>query len=98
MIDFSTTSSQLREAVATVIKGDTWGLDESIRSQQRLSHREQEVITLLAKGLRDRDIAEQLYISDSTVKFHINNILAKLEAKTRLQALYKLMITDGLEL
>ena len=97
-IDISTTPNQLREAVATVIKGDTWGLDNRTQKKQRLSEREQEVIALLAKGLRDRDIAEQLYISDSTVKFHINNILLKLEAKTRLQALYKLMSTDGLKL
>ncbi|MBE9169524.1 GAF domain-containing protein [Pleurocapsales cyanobacterium LEGE 06147] len=97
-VDLSTTSSQLREAVETVMRGDSWGLDRQIRSQQRLTNREQEVIALLAKGLRDRNIADQLYISDSTVKFHISNILAKLKAKTRLQALYKLMRTDGLEL
>ncbi|MGD1922095.1 MAG: LuxR C-terminal-related transcriptional regulator, partial [Pleurocapsa sp.] len=65
--------------------------------KQQLSHREQEVITLLASGLRDRDIANQLYISDSTVKFHVNNILIKLEAKTRLQALYKLISSNGWE-
>lgn len=97
-VNLSTTSSQLREAVETVTRGDNWGLDDRIEVQQRLSNREQEVIALLAQGLRDRDIAEQLYISDSTVKFHVNNVLAKLEAKTRLQALYKLMRTDGLEL
>ncbi|MEM9507064.1 MAG: GAF domain-containing protein [Cyanobacteria bacterium P01_E01_bin.35] len=97
-IDLATTSSQLREVVATVLKGNTWGLENCPPQQQLLSHREQEVIALLAKGLRDRDIAERLYISDSTVKFHINNILDKLEAKTRLQALYNLMSVKGLEL
>jgi DNA-binding CsgD family transcriptional regulator len=97
-VNLSTTSSQLREAVETVIRGDKWGLNNHIGAQQRLSNREQEVIALLAQGLRDRNIADQLYISDSTVKFHISNILAKLEAKTRLQALYKLMRADGLEL
>ena len=96
-IDLSTTSSQLREVVETVTKGGNWGLNNEIQVQQKLSHREQEVMTLLAKGLRDRDIADQLYISDSTVKFHIHNTLIKLEAKTRIQALYKLMSTDGLE-
>ena len=97
LIDLSTTSSQLWEVVETVMKGGNWGLNHKIQVQQKLSHREQEVIALLAQGLRDRDIAEQLHISDSTVKFHINNVLTKLEAKTRLQALYKLMSTDGLE-
>ncbi len=97
-IDLGTTSRQLREAVATVIEGDTWGLENCPSRQQILSPREQEVMTLLATGLRDRDIAEKLYISDSTVKFHINNIVDKLEAKTRLEALYKLMRINGLEL
>ncbi len=97
-VDLTITSSQLREVVATVIGGENWGLDKPVKPQPTLSHREREVIALLAQGLRDRDIAEQLYISDSTVKFHINNILFKLSAKTRLQALYSLMSTDRLEL
>lgn len=97
-VDLATTSSQLRDAVATVSKGETWGISDNIHQKQQLSHREQEVIALLSSGLRDRDIAKRLYISDSTVKFHINNILVKLEAKTRLQALYKLMSTDDLEI
>lgn len=59
--------------------------------QQILTEREQAVVALLVKGLRDRDIANQLHISDSTVKFHINNILTKVEAKTRIQAIYELM-------
>ncbi|VEP13195.1 conserved hypothetical protein [Hyella patelloides LEGE 07179] len=97
-INLSTTSSQLKEAVATIMNGGNWGLDNLTQEQQILSQREREVIALLAKGLRDRDIAEHLHISNSTVKFHVNNILVKLEAKTRLQALYKLMNTEGLEL
>jgi DNA-binding NarL/FixJ family response regulator len=51
-------------------------------------------MALLAQGLRDRDIANSLHISDRTVKFHINNILAKFKAKTRFQALYQ-VTRDG---
>ena len=54
-----------------------------------LSHREQEVIILLAAGMRDREIAKELFISDRTVKFHINNAVAKLNAKTRIQAVHQ---------
>lgn len=54
-----------------------------------LSEREVEVMTLLAQGLRDRDIAQKLYISESTVKFHINNSLTKLKAKNRYQGVYQ---------
>ena len=53
-----------------------------------LSHREREVMQLLAKGMRDREIAQKLFISDRTVKFHINNFMNKLNAKTRIQAIY----------
>ncbi|XGB42003.1 MAG: LuxR C-terminal-related transcriptional regulator [Nodosilinea sp. LVE1205-7] len=48
----------------------------------------------MTEGLRDRDIVNRLYISESTVKFHLNNVLTKLQAKTRCQALY-LAITKG---
>ena len=94
-ITLSITPSQLRDAVETVMRGESWGFNSDIQVQQTLSNREQEVLALLVKGLRDREIADQLYISDSTVKFHINNIVTKFESKTRLQALYKLMSTNG---
>lgn len=54
-----------------------------------LSGREQEVIRLLAQGCRDRDIAEQLYISERTVKFHAKNMLEKLGVRTRVQAVFE---------
>ena len=54
-----------------------------------LSEREQEVIRLLAQGERDRDIAEQLYISERTVKFHVKNMLQKLGVRTRIQAVFE---------
>ncbi|MDA0267783.1 MAG: LuxR C-terminal-related transcriptional regulator [Cyanobacteria bacterium] len=57
-----------------------------------LSEREREVMTLLAQGRRDRDIAHTLFISESTVKFHINNSLSKLQAKNRYQGVYQAAI------
>ncbi|MBD2257550.1 LuxR C-terminal-related transcriptional regulator [Pseudanabaena sp. FACHB-2040] len=61
-------------------------------SSQRLSEREREIIKLLAQGMRDRDIARELHISESTVKFHINNSAAKLSAKNRYQTVYQAAI------
>ncbi|MGB3788290.1 MAG: LuxR C-terminal-related transcriptional regulator, partial [Phormidesmis sp.] len=58
-------------------------------TESPLSEREQEVIVLLAQGLRDREISEQLYISERTVKFHTKNMLKKLDASTRTQAVFK---------
>jgi DNA-binding CsgD family transcriptional regulator len=54
-----------------------------------LSDREREVITLLAQGLRDREIAEQLHISERTVKFHVKNGLDKLNVRTRIQGVFQ---------
>lgn len=51
-----------------------------------LSPREREIFTLLAEGLTGQAIAERLYLSPETVKTHIRNATAKLNAKTRVQA------------
>lgn len=53
----------------------------------RLTLREREVLQALGEGLSDKEIAERLYISVGTAHNHIANILAKLEAHSRLQAL-----------
>ena len=65
----------------------TW--NNPFLSESPLSTREQEVIVLLAQGLRDREISEQLFISERTVKFHTKNILGRLGVKTRTQAVFK---------
>jgi LuxR family maltose regulon positive regulatory protein len=51
-----------------------------------LSQRELEVLGLIAAGLSNREIAEELVIAISTVKTHINNIYRKLDVSTRTQA------------
>ena len=51
-----------------------------------LTAREAEVLTLLAAGLSNAEIAERLYLSHATVKTHINRIFAKTGARDRAQA------------
>ncbi len=51
-----------------------------------LSEREQEVLRLLAQGASNQEIAEQLVVTAATVKFHVSNILSKLQAHNRTQA------------
>ncbi|MGD9957374.1 MAG: LuxR C-terminal-related transcriptional regulator [Candidatus Nanopelagicales bacterium] len=54
-----------------------------------LSRRELEVLTLVAQGLNNRSIAEQLFISENTVKNHIRNIHEKLQVHSRMEAVVR---------
>jgi DNA-binding NarL/FixJ family response regulator len=54
-----------------------------------LTDREQKVLELLAHGLSNRAIGAQLFISETTVKFHVRNIMRKLNASSRAEAVYE---------
>lgn len=55
---------------------------------KQLTEREREVLSLLARGLSNRDIGKRLYISETTAKFHVGNILRKLKVSRRAEAVY----------
>jgi two-component system NarL family response regulator len=52
----------------------------------RLTDRELQVLKLVAQGLSNREVAEQLFISENTVKNHVRNILEKLHLHSRMEA------------
>jgi DNA-binding NarL/FixJ family response regulator len=64
--------------------------DASERPQQvpapKLTDREMQVLKLVARGMNNRDIAKELFISDNTVKNHVRNILEKLQIHSRMEA------------
>jgi two-component system response regulator DevR len=53
-----------------------------------LTPRELEVLRLLAHGLSNREISERLFIAETTVKFHVANVMRKLEVTRRSEAVY----------
>ena len=52
----------------------------------RLTERELEVLRLVAKGMNNREIAKELFISENTVKNHVRNMLEKLQLHSRMEA------------
>ena len=59
---------------------------DSINDPDVLTARQKEVLKLIATGLLNKEIADRLYISERTVKFHVSEILAKLGAGNRTEA------------
>jgi DNA-binding NarL/FixJ family response regulator len=78
-------ASKLLTEFASMIKKD----DE--RQQvpaPRLTDRELQVLKLVARGMNNRDIAKELFISENTVKNHVRNILEKLQLHSRMEAVF----------
>ncbi|SBT90285.1 two component transcriptional regulator, LuxR family [Streptomyces sp. DI166] len=55
----------------------------------RFTERELKVLQLLAHGLSNREIGAELYISETTVKFHVRNIMRKTDAGSRAEVVYE---------
>jgi len=72
-----------------VSRNENFILDTSLISQLELSKRELEILSLLAQGHSNQEIATKLFVSISTVKTHIQNLFEKLDVKRRIQAVEK---------
>jgi len=87
----------LMEAIQSAVQGLVW-IPPEIRAEltthlrspgSQLSNRETQIIRCVAAGLRNAEVAEQLSISESTVKTHLNSIFQKLGIRDRVElALY----------
>lgn len=92
----NTEAGELREAIKNAAQGKVQlspqaaeRLMREIRapeSPEKLTEREKEVLILLAKGKSNKEIAQELTVSVTTVKSHVTNILRKLDLPSRTQA------------
>lgn len=94
-------AEEIVQAIRTVCRGDSLLFPAAIRNlaaaigdrsprpqswHAALTEREGDVLRLMAKGLTNAEIATELYVSLQTVKTHVGNVLAKLQARDRTQA------------
>jgi DNA-binding CsgD family transcriptional regulator len=83
-------ADELRDAVRRVLSGevhrDTTARNGTAVTAPALSPRESDVLELLARGLANRDIADELDISPHTVRTHVQSLLVKLDRGNRVAA------------
>lgn len=61
-------------------------IDQQRITDLEITNREYEVLQYIAEGLSNQEIAEKLFLSESTIKTHVSNLLIKLNAKRRTEA------------
>jgi len=87
---FNQRNNQKKETTDTVIPTTetfTAAPDYEQIKKLGLSQREHEVLVKMAEGHSNQEIAAQLFLSESTIKTHVSNILFKLDVKRRTQAI-----------
>ena len=95
-----TDKKKLKKALIKVLSGELWFKRDTFESlfketqeiieskvilRKLLTPAETNVVNLTCQGLKNKEIAEKLFISESTVKTHLNNIYKKLNVKNRVQ-------------
>jgi DNA-binding NarL/FixJ family response regulator len=86
--------SFLQPSVTTRVLAEFTRLSEQVPTNpaalvEPLSEREREILRLISRGASNREIADQLFITEGTVKNHVSNILGKLDVRDRTQAALK---------
>jgi DNA-binding NarL/FixJ family response regulator len=102
VLPLQTSPRQLAAALAATVAGFAVTLprrpprqEESLRASEHLTAREVEVLRLMARGYRNKQVAAILKISEHTAKYHVSAVMAKLGARTRTEAV-TIGVTRGL--
>jgi two-component system response regulator NreC len=85
----------IRKILTRLTQWAQYNNDETARNSQQLSERETEVLTLVARGFSNKEIAQELFLSEGTVKAHVSHIMAKL-AMDRRTDLVRYALSTGL--
>src|SRR5690349_9700996 len=87
-LDSHTTAAVMRQFASTEYDNPA-PANGHTRERPPLSHREREIVALVAQGFKNKEMAEKMFISEQTVKNHLHNIFDKLGVSDRLElALY----------
>ncbi len=73
----------------TLAPGVSWDLDDAPGASIALTRRERQVLELMGRGLGNRAIAAELFISENTVRNHVRRVHEKLDARTRTEAVVR---------
>jgi NarL family two-component system response regulator LiaR len=76
----------LNPSIAKKVLDEFYNPNKQESLEKLLTERELEVLRLIAQGLENKEIADQLVISDATVRSHVSNVLGKLHLASRTQA------------
>jgi len=80
-------TAKILECLRTAAEGRVWIGDlasgESSHSRSQLTSREQQILELIQRGFKNKDIAEELGIREGTVKIHLRNIFEKTGVRSR---------------
>ncbi len=64
-------------------------MGKSSREMENLSGREREILSYVAQGYPDKEIAEKIFLSNETIRTHLRNIYRKLHVRSRTEAMVK---------
>jgi DNA-binding NarL/FixJ family response regulator len=87
--DLHNGGSPMSDRIARKVVQAFQQMGKSSSETENLTHRESEVLSYVAKGFQDKEIAEKFFLSSETVRTHLRNIYKKLHVRSRTEATLK---------
>jgi DNA-binding NarL/FixJ family response regulator len=78
---------ELVRVIRAVSRGEA-AFDRGSAAETALTARERQVVALIARGMTNREIGTEIYVSENTVKFHVRNVMRKLRVHHRAEVAY----------